>query len=243
MKTGFSNRMKDVFTFVREEVIRLRHSSIRVEHLFLGILRDGGGSAIMVLKNLDVDPQDLKTIIENTIKTSVVDQNVNSNEISFSKQAERVLKKSILERKNLVEDEIKTIHVLLSILLDDNNIVTTTLKHLHLDYDIILEEYQSLNINISSEDKNPYSEEDLNDDDIFGPTSSEPQTKKHSPKSTTPVLDNFGRDLTLYAKEGKLDPIVGRNKEIERVSQILSLRKKKQSNPRRRAWCWKVSNC
>ncbi|MDC1024419.1 ATP-dependent Clp protease ATP-binding subunit [Flavobacteriales bacterium] len=229
MKTGFSNRMKDVFTFVREEVIRLRHSSIRVEHLFLGILRDGGGSAIMVLKNLDVNPQDLKTIIENTIKTSVVDQNVSSNEISFSKQAERVLKKSILERKNLVEDEIKTIHVLLSILLDDNNIVTTTLKHLHLDYDIILEEYQSLNINISSEDKNPYSEEDLNDDDIFGPTSSEPQTKKHSPKSTTPVLDNFGRDLTLYAKEGKLDPIVGRNKEIERVSQILSRRKK--NNP------------
>ena len=221
--------MKDVFTFVREEVIRLRHSSIRVEHLFLGILRDGGGSAIMVLKNLDVDPQDLKIIIENTIKTSVVDQNVNSNEISFSKQAERVLKKSILERKNLVEDEIKTIHVLLSILLDDNNIVTTTLKHLHLDYDIILEEYQSLNINITSEDKNPYSEEDLNDDDIFGPSSSEPQTKKHSPKSTTPVLDNFGRDLTLYAREGKLDPIVGRNKEIERVSQILSRRKK--NNP------------
>lgn len=183
----------------------------------------------MVLKNLDVDPQDLKIIIENTIKTSVVDQNVNSNEISFSKQAERVLKKSILERKNLVEDEIKTIHVLLSILLDDNNIVTTTLKHLHLDYDIILEEYQSLNINITSEDKNPYSEEDLNDDDIFGPSSSEPQTKKHSPKSTTPVLDNFGRDLTLYAKEGKLDPIVGRNKEIERVSQILSRRKK--NNP------------
>ena len=221
--------MKDVFTFVREEVIRLRHSSIRVEHLFLGILRDGGGSAIMVLKNLDVDPQDLKIIIENTIKTNVVDQSVNSNEISFSKQAERVLKKSILERKNLVEDEIKTIHVLLSILLDDNNIVTTTLKHLHLDYDIILEEYQSLNINITSEDKNPYSEEDLNDDDIFGPSSSEPQTKKHSPKSTTPVLDNFGRDLTLYAKEGKLDPIVGRNKEIERVSQILSRRKK--NNP------------
>ena len=221
--------MKDVFTFVREEVIRLRHSSIRVEHLFLGILRDGGGSAIMVLKNLDVDPQDLKTIIENTIKTSIVDQSVSSNEISFSKQAERVLKKSILERKNLVEDEIKTIHVLLSILLDDNNIVTSTLKHLHLDYDIILEEYQSLNINISSEDKTPYSEEDLNDDDIFGPSSSEPQTKKHSPKSTTPVLDNFGRDLTLYAKEGKLDPIVGRNKEIERVSQILSRRKK--NNP------------
>ena len=229
MKTGFSNRMKDVFTFVREEVIRLGHSSIKVEHLFLGILRDGGGSAIKVLKNLDVEPGDLKTIIENTIKNSLVDNNIRTNEISFSKQAERVLKKSILERKNLVEDEIKTIHVLLSILLDDNNIITTTLKHLHIDYEIILEEYQSLNINITSEDKASYSEEDVNDDDIFGPSSDQPQTKKTSPKTNTPVLDNFGRDLTLYAKDGKLDPIVGRHKEIERVSQILSRRKK--NNP------------
>ncbi|MDG2139609.1 MAG: ATP-dependent Clp protease ATP-binding subunit [Flavobacteriales bacterium] len=229
MKTGFSNRMKDVFTFVREEVIRLGHNSIRVEHLFLGILRDGGGSAIEVLKNLDIDPVDLKTIIENTIKNSLTHNNINSNEISFSKQAERILKKSILERKNLIEDEIKTIHVLLSILLDDNNIITTTLKHLHIDYEIILEEYQSLNINITSEDKTPYSEEDINDDDIFGPPANEPQTKESSPKTSTPVLDNFGRDLTLYAKEGKLDPIIGRNKEIERVSQILSRRKK--NNP------------
>ena len=221
--------MKDVFTFVREEVIRLGHSSIKVEHLFLGILRDGGGSAIKVLKNLDVEPGDLKTIIENTIKNNLVHNNERTNEISFSKQAERVLKKSILERKNLVEDEIKTIHVLLSILLDENNIITTTLKHLHIDYEIILEEYQSLNINITSEDKAPYSEEEVNDDDIFGPSSDEPQTKKTSPKTNTPVLDNFGRDLTLYAKEGKLDPIIGRHKEIERVSQILSRRKK--NNP------------
>ena len=230
MKTGFSNRMKDVFTFVREEVIRLGHSSIKVEHLFLGILRDGGGSAIKVLKNLDVEPSDLKTIIENTIKNNLVHNEVRPNEISFSKQAERVLKKSILERKNLSEDEIKTIHVLLSILLDDNNIITTTLKHLHIDYEIILEEYQSLNINISSEDKTSYSEDDVNDDDIFGPAPEEPtQTKKTSTKTNTPVLDNFGRDLTLYAKEGKLDPIVGRHIEIERVSQILSRRKK--NNP------------
>ena len=222
--------MKDVFTFVREEVIRLGHTSIKVEHLFLGILRDGGGSAIKVLKNLDVEPSDLKTIIENTIKNNLVHNEARPNEISFSKQAERVLKKSILERKNLSEDEIKTIHVLLSILLDDNNIITTTLKHLHIDYEIILEEYQSLNINISSEDKTSYSEDDVNDDDIFGPAPEEPtQTKKTSTKTNTPVLDNFGRDLTLYAKEGKLDPIVGRHKEIERVSQILSRRKK--NNP------------
>tara|TARA_B110000263_G_scaffold55990_1_gene47488 strand:- start:8160 stop:10667 length:2508 start_codon:yes stop_codon:yes gene_type:complete len=228
MKTGFSNRMKEVFTFVREEVIRLGHNSIRVEHLFLGILRDGGGSAIEVLKNLDVDPIDLRTIIENTIKSNLDNNNLNTNEISFSKQAERILKKSILERKNLIEDEIKTIHVLLSILLDDNNIITTTLKHLHIDYEIILEEYQSLNINIISEDSDAYSEEDINDDDIFGPPST-PQTKEKASKTSTPVLNNFGRDLTLFAKQGKLDPIIGRDKEIERVSQILSRRKK--NNP------------
>tara|TARA_B110000116_G_scaffold121000_1_gene104927 strand:- start:8160 stop:10667 length:2508 start_codon:yes stop_codon:yes gene_type:complete len=228
MKTGFSNRMKEVFTFVREEVIRLGHNSIRVEHLFLGILRDGGGSAIEVLKNLDVDPIDLRTIIENTIKSNLDNNNLNTNEISFSKQAERILKKSILERKNLIEDEIKTIHVLLSILLDDNNIITTTLKHLHIDYEIILEEYQSLNINIISENSDAYSEEDINDDDIFGPPST-PQTKEKASKTSTPVLNNFGRDLTLFAKQGKLDPIIGRDKEIERVSQILSRRKK--NNP------------
>ena len=221
--------MKDVFTFVREEVIRLGHNSIRVEHLFLGILRDGGGSAIEVLKNLDVDPVDLKTIIENTIKINLDSNNLTSSEISFSKQAERILKKSILERKNLIEDEIKTIHVLLSILLDDNNIITTTLKHLHIDYELILEEYQSLNINITSKENDSYSEEDINDDDIFGPSNTPPSTKEKAPKTSTPVLDNFGRDLTLYAKQGKLDPIIGRNKEIERVSQILSRRKK--NNP------------
>jgi len=229
MKTGFSNRMKEVFTFVREEVIRLGHNSIRVEHLFLGILRDGGGSAIEVLKNLDVDPIDLKTIIENTIKIDLDNNTLNKNEISFSKQAERILKKSILERKNLIEDEIKTIHVLLSILLDDNNIITTTLKHLHIDYEIILEEYQSLNINIISEDSDAYSEDNVNEDDsIFGPSST-PKEKEKNLKTSTPVLDNFGRDLTLYAKQGKLDPIIGRNQEIERVSQILSRRKK--NNP------------
>ena len=202
MKTGFSNRMKDVFTFVREEVIRLGHSSIKVEHLFLGILRDGGGSAIKVLKNLDVEPADLKTIIENTIKNNLVHNNVRSNEISFSKQAERVLKKSILERKNLSEDEIKTIHVLLSILLDDNNIITTTLKHLHIDYEIILEEYQSLNINISSEDKTSYSDDEVNDDDIFGPSTS----YLHHGKNLTSISQAglFKKERVIVKPHGKV---------------------------------------
>jgi ATP-dependent Clp protease ATP-binding subunit ClpC len=227
MKTGFSNRMKEVFTFVREEVVRLGDKTIRIEHLFLGIIRDGGGSAIEVLKNLEINPEELKIIIENTINNniSIVNDNLKSEEIIFSKQAERILKKSILERKNLQEDEIKTIHVLLSILLDENNIITTTLKHLHIDYDIILDEYQTLTNDITSEHSDSYDDENSNDD-IFGPTKS---TKTKSSKSKTPILDNFGRDLTKYAQEGKLDPIVGRQKEIERVSQILSRRKK--NNP------------
>jgi len=225
MKTGFSNRMKEVFTFVREEVVRLGGKTIRIEHLFLGIIRDGGGSAIQVLKNLEIDPNELKNIIENTLNNNIIIEDENSKEILFSKQAERILKKSILERKNLLEEEIKTVHVLLSILLDDNNIITTTLKHLHIDYDIILDEYQTFANDITSEHSESYDEEN-NDDDIFGPSK---PTKPKTSKSKTPILDNFGRDLNKYAKEGKLDPIVGRQKEIERVSQILSRRKK--NNP------------
>ena len=225
MKTGFSNRMKEVFTFVREEVVRLGGKTIRIEHLFLGIIRDGGGSAIQVLKNLEIEPNELKNIIENTLNNNIIIEDENSKEILFSKQAERILKKSILERKNLLEEEIKTVHVLLSILLDDNNIITTTLKHLHIDYDIILDEYQTFANDITSEHSESYDEEN-NDDDIFGPSK---PTKPKTSKSKTPILDNFGRDLNKYAQEGKLDPIVGRQKEIDRVSQILSRRKK--NNP------------
>jgi len=217
--------MKEVFTFVREEVVRLGGKTIRIEHLFLGIIRDGGGSAIQVLKNLEIDPNELKNIIENTLNNNIIIEDENSKEILFSKQAERILKKSILERKNLLEEEIKTVHVLLSILLDDNNIITTTLKHLHIDYDIILDEYQTFANDITSEHSESYDEEN-NDDDIFGPSK---PTKPKTSKSKTPILDNFGRDLNKYAQEGKLDPIVGRQKEIERVSQILSRRKK--NNP------------
>jgi len=226
MNTGFSNRMKDVFTYVREEVIRLGDESIGVEHLFLGILRDGGGTAINTLKGLGIDPKDLRVIIESNITKRDSRRNIDKDSIEFKKQTERILKKSIMEQKNLGEDEIKTIHVLLSILLDENNIVTISFKHLHLNYDIILEEYETHNIDITSKHDDPLDDEE-NDDDIFGPST--PEKTKPTSKSLTPVLDNFGRDLTKYAIEGRLDPIVGRDKEIERVSQILSRRKK--NNP------------
>ena len=228
MNTGFSNRMKDVFTYVREEVIRLGDKSIGIEHLFLGILREGGGTAINILKGLGIDPKDLRVIIENNMTKRDSRVNIDKDSIDFKKQTERILKKSIMEQKNLGEDEIKTIHVLLAILLDENNIVTISFKHLHLSYDVILEEYEGHNIDIISKHDDPEDDdENDNDDDIFGPST--PKKQKSSSKSATPVLDNFGRDLTKYATEGRLDPIVGRQKEIERVSQILSRRKK--NNP------------
>ena len=228
MNTGFSNRMKDVFTYVREEVIRLGGESIGVEHLFLGILREGGGTAIETLKGLGIDPKDLRVIIESNITKRESRAIIDKDSIDFKKQTERILKKSIMERKNLGEEEIKTIHVLLAILLDKSNIVTISFKHLHLNYEIILEEYDSHNIDISSKHDDSFEEDDENeDDDVFG--SSTIEKPKSNSKSLTPVLDNFGRDLTKYANEGRLDPVVGRHKEIERVSQILSRRKK--NNP------------
>ena len=228
MNTGFSNRMKDVFTYVREEVIRLGDKSIGIEHLFLGILREGGGTAINVLKGLGIDPKDLRVIIESNITKRDSRVNIDKDSIDFKKQTERILKKSIMEQKNLGEDEIKTVHVLLAILLDENNIVTISFKHLHLSYDVILEEYEEHNIDISSKHDDPLDDDDDDDDDdVFGPST--PKKQISSSKSATPVLDNFGRDLTKYATEGRLDPIVGRHKEIERVSQILSRRKK--NNP------------
>jgi ATP-dependent Clp protease ATP-binding subunit ClpC len=225
MKTEFSNRMKDVFTYVREEVLRLGDESIGVEHLFLGILREGEGTAIRVLKNLGIDPKDLRVITENKITKQDSRTNIDKDNVEFKKQTERILKKSIMEQKNLNDTEIKTIHVLLAILLDSNNIVTSSFEYIHLNYEIILNEYERQSEgNISANLDDDMQE---NDDDIFGPA--QPEKSKMTSKSTTPVLDNFGRDLTKYAMEDKLDPIVGRQKEIERVSQILSRRKK--NNP------------
>jgi|TARA_B110000116_G_scaffold236354_1_gene221929 ATP-dependent Clp protease ATP-binding subunit ClpC len=227
MNTEFSSRMREVFTYVKEEALRLGHDTIGTEHLLLGIIRDGNGTAITVLKSLGLDINDLRKVIENTIisanktKSKIVDE----EKIQFKRQTERVLKKSILERKKLKSDEIKTIHVLLSILLDKNNMVSTTLKHFQINYDIVLDEYLELYDDVLAELDSPLDEDD---DDIF---EQKEDVKKPtgSSKSSTPVLDNFGRDLTKSAIEGVLDPIVGRQKEIERVSQILSRRKK--NNP------------
>ena len=170
--------MKDVFTYVREEVLRLGDKSIGVEHLFLGILRDGGGTAITALNDLGIETTSLKDIIEGSVPQNEI-QKTTYADISFRKQTERVLKKSILERKNLEDEKIKTIHVLLAILLDKNNIVTSTLEHMQIDYDILLETYMKLSDDnkISSKLDSPTEDDTGDDDHLFGKsTSSKPGT-------------------------------------------------------------------
>jgi len=227
MKTEFSNRMKEVFNFVREEVIRLGNENVGVEHLFLGILREGNGTAIKTIEAIGVDCIMLRKSIENKIPINDKLLNIQKDTIRFKRETERVLKKALMEQKTLNENEIKTIHVLLAILLDPNNIVTQSFDELHINYEMIINEYESQvseNFSSSLDESNDNIDDE---DDIFGPSKSE--KSKIESKNSTPVLDNFGRDLTQYAIEEKLDPIVGRIKEIERVSQILSRRKK--NNP------------
>jgi len=218
--------MNDVFNYAKEEALRLETDAIGTEHLMLGIIRDGEGTAITVLKSLGLKLNDLRKMIENAIISlnQPSSGKVSKNRIELKRQTEKALRKSIMERRKLKADEIKTIHVLLSILLDNNNVVTSTLKNLEIHYDIVLDEYLELYDDVLSELDSPLED----DDDIFEQKDEEKKETTGS-KSSTPVLDNFGRDLTRAAEGGALDPIVGRKKEIERVSQILSRRKK--NNP------------
>ena len=177
MNTEFSTRMKEVFIYVKEEALRLGQDTIGTEHLLLGIIREGDGTAITVLKSLGLDLNDVRKVIENTISSAkkLSAKIVEEEKIQFKRQTERALKKSILERKKLKSNDIKTIHVLLSILLDKNNVVSTTLKHLQITYDIVLDEYLELYDDVLAELDNPL---EADDDDIFGPS-------KPSQKSVT----------------------------------------------------------
>ena len=231
MDANFSSKVKDVISYSKEEALRLGHDYIGVEHLLLGIIREGNGLAVKILESLGVNPKDLRAQIELSTKTGsgIPSQLLN---IPLVKQAEKVLKITYLEAKLFKSNVIGTEHLLLSILKDQDNVATQTLQQFDVNYDKVKEEIMILN---SSEDFNPKSEfpgASSDDDDDSGKGfmgGGGGPSKGSESKSKTPVLDNFGRDLTKYAEDGKLDPIVGREKEIERVSQILSRRKK--NNP------------
>jgi ATP-dependent Clp protease ATP-binding subunit ClpC len=228
MEAKFSPRVKDVITFSREEALRLGHDFIGTEHLLLGLIREGEGMAIKMIKSLGINLPELRKAVENSVKGSSMAVN-NLINIPLTKQAEKALKITYLEAKVFKSDVIGTEHLLLSILKDEDNIATQILNQYGVTYELVREELDELKSNIRGEapqnppDDDPYAKDD---DSGSGITSSK---KPSDSKSKTPVLDNFGRDLTKAAEEGKLDPIVGREKEIERVSQILSRRKK--NNP------------
>lgn len=228
MEAKFSPQVKDVISFSREEALRLGHEYIGAEHLLLGLIREGDGMAIKILKSLGIDTAKLRRSVEDAVRgTSSV--TVNLGNIPLTKQAEKILKITYLEAKIFKSDLIGTEHLLLSILRDDDNIASQILMQYNITYDLFKQEVETNKNGFKDEAQtggtaggdDDYQEED-------GGSFSTPK-KVSDIKSKTPVLDNFGRDLTRAAEEGRLDPIVGREKEIERVSQILSRRKK--NNP------------
>lgn len=227
MEAKFSPRVKDVINFSREEALRLGNDYIGVEHLLLGLIREGEGLAIQVLKDFNIDLNLVREQVEGYLTRNTTNSKNNSTSIPLVKQAEKVLKITYLEAKSFKSDLIGTEHLLLSILKDENNVACRTLNKLGVIYENIKDELESIQEeNNPPKSELPGSDDDDNDTGFAGSSSSKKST---DPKSKTPVLDNFGRDLTKMAEAGKLDPIVGREKEIERVSQILSRRKK--NNP------------
>ncbi|MFH2003471.1 MAG: ATP-dependent Clp protease ATP-binding subunit, partial [Bacteroidota bacterium] len=209
MEGNFSNRVQDVIRLSREEALRLGHDYIGTEHLLLGIIREGEGIAVKILRNLGVDLYKLKKAIEDAVRTTGGTLTIGN--IPLTKQAEKVLKITYLEAKLYKSDVIGTEHLLLSLLRDDDNIAAQILHQFNVHYDAVRNELDNI---ISGKPSH---------------TQHAQQPEKKTDKSKTPVLDNFGRDLTRLAMEDKLDPIVGREKEIERVAQVLSRRKK--NNP------------
>ena len=238
MDAKFSPRVREVITFSREEALRLEHKYIGVEHLLLGIIKEGEGTAIRILEGLNCDIQKLRKLIEGSIRPSG-GRPMGAGNMPLVKQAEKILKITYLEAKIFKSPVIGTEHLLLSILKDEDNVATKSLHAFNIDYEVAKEEFENMISENTGNTDSPRLEAPMSDDDLAhedgppsggGPGASGGVAKRKSDaKSKTPVLDNFGRDLTKMAEDGKLDPIVGRQKEIERVSQVLSRRKK--NNP------------
>ena len=226
MDAKFSQRIKDVLSYSKEEAVRLGNAYIGTEHLFLGILREGEGIAVSILEDLKVDLAEIKRNVERRIRSEEKIHKNETDNIPLFKTAERALKLVYLEAKAFNSPTINTGHLLLAILKDENSVITQILNSMQIDYQSIKAEL---------EEQDPQAKADFGDEDEaempFGGKSGggSHQPSGQKPKSDTPVLDNFGIDLTKAAEENALDPIVGRDREIERLAQILSRRKK--NNP------------
>jgi len=232
MDNNFSAQVKEIISFSREEALRLGNDFIGTEHLLLGLIRDGDNTAIKVLKQLRIDLYELRKEIEMAVKDKTGKNIANINSLPLTKQAEKVIRVTVLEAKALKSPLVETEHLMLSILKNKENIATQILGQFDVDYDVFRNEIGMVKSNDIKADFTDENDDDY-DDKGYGqqknPGSSAGASKTAGAKSKTPVLDNFGRDITKMAEAGTLDPIVGREAEIERVSQILSRRKK--NNP------------
>jgi ATP-dependent Clp protease ATP-binding subunit ClpC len=208
MRNNFTSRVQKVIRFSKEEAMRLGHDYIGTEHLLLGIIKEGEGIAIKILKNISVDLVKLKQRLEEA--SGPAGGMMTLGNLPLSKRAEKVLKVTYLEAKNFKSDIIGTEHLLLSLLKEKEGLASQVLMSFNVDYNVVFNELKNI-----LEGKPA--------------TSFSPQSRSSSQKVKTPALDHFGRDLTQMATQGKLDPIIGRDKIIERVAQILSRRKK--NNP------------
>ena len=233
MEARFSQRVKDVLIYSREEAQRLGNDYIGLEHFLLGIIREGNGLAIRILRNLGTDLKEIRKKVELAV-ASHKEETKNPENLPLIKQAERALKITYLEAKLFNSELIGTEHLLLAILKDENNLVTKTFSNFGVSYESVKEELTLIltngQINKQSDPQDILPKDDDEEDPEEGSKAfSSGQKKPQDSKSKTPVLDNFGRDITKSAEEGRLDPIVGREKELQRIAQVLSRRKK--NNP------------
>ena len=237
MDNNFSTQVKEIIAYSREEALRLGNDFIGAEHLMLGLIRDQENTAIKVLKQLNVNLGELRKEIELAVKDKSGKNVTNINSLPLTKQAEKVIRVTVLEAKALKSPMVETEHLLLSILKNKENIATQILNQFDVDYDLFRSELGMVGSTPAQPINPPAAEfpddaEDEFDEEKRGGSAfgASPKAKTaNASKSITPVLDNFGRDITKLAEMDSLDPIVGRDAEIERVSQILSRRKK--NNP------------
>jgi len=230
MDNNFSAQVKEIISYSREEALRLGNDFIGTEHLVLGLIRDGENTAVKILKSLNIDLFELRKEIEIAVKDKTGKNIANINSLPLTKQAEKVIRITVLEAKAQKSALVESEHLMLSILKNKENIATQILNQFDVDYDVFKNELGFVTSNPPSAEFSDEGEDDFDEERKYsGGQKSQRGAGANQPKTKTPVLDNFGRDITRLAENGSLDPIVGRENEIERVSQILSRRKK--NNP------------
>ena len=233
MEANLSENMRNTVNFSKEEAIRLKNGAIGVEHLYLGMVRVGECSGLNMLAALGVDTADLKERLERQVSNANADIRYSADsEITMLRQTEKVLRLSYLESIKVKAKEIRTEHLILAMLQENDNLVSNLLQKAGVDYERFsrLVRGNATDESGALPDFSSQTSEDDNDDPFADPVQPDSGKRKAEPaKSKTPALENFGRDLTKLAAEGKLDPIVGRQKELDRIAQILSRRKK--NNP------------